>query len=72
MATRDIYETSFDEDVQTESNVNQCPECSGRVTTIQSKLSVRTVGSLLTNNESTAVRNGELTTNTSENERALH
>src|SRR6056297_3815121 len=33
MATRDIYETSFDEDVQTESNANQCPECSGRVTT---------------------------------------
>ncbi|ELZ28724.1 transcription initiation factor TFB [Halogeometricum pallidum JCM 14848] len=33
MAMRDIYETSFDEDVQTESNANQCPECSGRVTT---------------------------------------
>ena len=31
MATRDIYETSFDEDVQTESNANQCPECDGRV-----------------------------------------
>jgi transcription initiation factor TFIIB len=33
MATRDIYETSFDEDVQTQSNENQCPECDGRVTT---------------------------------------
>ena len=33
MATRDIYETDFDEDVQTESNANQCPECDGRVTT---------------------------------------
>lgn len=33
MATRDIYETAFDEDVQTETESNQCPECSGRVTT---------------------------------------
>ena len=33
MATRDIYETSFDEDVRTESSANQCPECDGRVTT---------------------------------------
>jgi len=33
MGTRDIYETDFDEDVQTESNANQCPECDGRVTT---------------------------------------
>jgi len=33
MATRDIYETSFDEDVRAESNANQCPECNGRVTT---------------------------------------
>src|SRR6056297_1842344 len=33
MATRDIYETSFDEDVQTNSSTNSCPECSGRVTT---------------------------------------
>jgi transcription initiation factor TFIIB len=33
MATRDIYETGFDEDVRTESNANQCPECDGRVTT---------------------------------------
>ncbi|GAB7011348.1 transcription initiation factor IIB family protein [Halorubrum trueperi] len=33
MAIRDIYETDFDEDVQTESNPNQCPECDGRVTT---------------------------------------
>jgi len=33
MATRDIYETGFDEDVQTDSSANQCPECDGRVTT---------------------------------------
>jgi transcription initiation factor TFIIB len=33
MAIRDIYETGFDEDVQTESSANQCPECEGRVTT---------------------------------------
>ncbi len=33
MATRDIYESGFDEDVQTESSANQCPECDGRVTT---------------------------------------
>jgi len=33
MATRDIYETGFDEDVQTNSSTNPCPECDGRVTT---------------------------------------
>jgi len=33
MATRNIYETTFDEDVQTETESNQCPECDGRVTT---------------------------------------
>ncbi|GAA0263542.1 transcription initiation factor IIB [Halobacterium noricense] len=33
MATRDIYETGFDEDVQVDSSPNQCPECNGRVTT---------------------------------------
>ncbi|MDR5657803.1 transcription initiation factor IIB family protein [Halodesulfurarchaeum sp. HSR-GB] len=33
MATREIYETTFDEDVQTHSSANQCPECDGRVTT---------------------------------------
>jgi hypothetical protein len=33
MATRDIYETGFDEDIRTESSANQCPECDGRVTT---------------------------------------
>ncbi|PAU81573.1 transcription initiation factor IIB [Halorubrum salipaludis] len=33
MATRDIYESGFDEDVRTESSANQCPECNGRVTT---------------------------------------
>ena len=33
MATRDIYETGFDEDVRAESSANHCPECDGRVTT---------------------------------------
>jgi transcription initiation factor TFIIB len=33
MTTRDIYETNFDENVQTNSSTNSCPECSGRVTT---------------------------------------
>ena len=33
MATRDIYESGFDEDVRTESSANRCPECDGRVTT---------------------------------------
>ncbi|MBX0296844.1 transcription initiation factor IIB [Haloarcula nitratireducens] len=33
MATREIYESGFDEDVRTESSANQCPECDGRVTT---------------------------------------
>jgi transcription initiation factor TFIIB len=29
MATRDIYETTFDEDIQTDTESNQCPECDG-------------------------------------------
>jgi transcription initiation factor TFIIB len=33
MAIRDIYETGFDEDIQTDSSANQCPECHGHVTT---------------------------------------
>ena len=33
MAIRGIYESNFDEDVQTESSANQCPECDGHVTT---------------------------------------
>jgi transcription initiation factor TFIIB len=33
MATSEIYETTFDEDVQTDSSAKQCPECDGRVTT---------------------------------------
>ena len=30
--SRDICETMFDDDVQTDSSANQCPECDGRVT----------------------------------------
>ena len=33
MAIRDIYETSFDEDVRTDTESNQCPECDGHVIT---------------------------------------
>jgi transcription initiation factor TFIIB len=33
MASRDIYERTFDEDVQADASVNQCPECGGHVTT---------------------------------------
>ena len=33
MATRDIYETAFDEDVQHKSSSNTCPECNGHVAT---------------------------------------
>lgn len=33
MAISDIYETGFDEDVQTNSSANHCPECNGRITT---------------------------------------
>ena len=33
MATRDIYETEFDEDVQTEPSANHCLECDGHVIT---------------------------------------
>ena len=33
MSIRNIYESGFDEDVRTDSNANQCPECDGRVTT---------------------------------------
>ncbi|AWB28421.1 transcription initiation factor IIB [Halococcoides cellulosivorans] len=33
MATRDIYDTGFDEDIRTDSSANHCPECDGRVST---------------------------------------
>ncbi len=33
MAIRSIYENGFDEEVRTETNTNQCPECAGWVTT---------------------------------------
>lgn len=33
MASRDIYENGFDEDVQANSSANLCPECGGHVTT---------------------------------------
>lgn len=33
MASRDIDETGFDEDIQTDSSTNPCPECDGHVTT---------------------------------------
>lgn len=33
MATRDISETTLDEDGQTNANATQCPECDGRIIT---------------------------------------
>lgn len=33
MASRDIYERTFGEDVQADASTNQCPECGGHVTT---------------------------------------
>ena len=33
MASRDIYENAFDEDVQADSSANPCPECGGHVIT---------------------------------------
>ena len=33
MAISDIYETTFDEDVQADDQAGQCPECDGHVTT---------------------------------------
>jgi len=72
MATRDIYETGFDEDVQTNSSTNPCPGVMAGSLPTRSKRSVRTVDSLLTNNESITVLNGELTIRTSESGRALH
>ncbi|MDF9748063.1 transcription initiation factor IIB [Natrinema salsiterrestre] len=33
MAIREVYETTFDEEVRRESESNQCPECDGQVTT---------------------------------------
>jgi len=33
MAIRDIYEAGFDEDIQTDSSTNQCPECDEHITT---------------------------------------
>ena len=33
MAISDIYETTFDEDVQADEQAGQCPECDGRITT---------------------------------------
>ena len=44
IATRDIYESGFDEDVQMESSANQCPECDGRVTTNAAEMVCRDCG----------------------------
>jgi len=73
MATRDIYETGFDEDIQTNSSTNPCPECDGRVTTNAVETICEDCGLIIDeNNESTMALNGELTIKTSESGRALH
>ncbi|ELY76017.1 Zinc finger TFIIB-type domain protein [Natrinema pellirubrum DSM 15624] len=33
MTLREIYQTTFDEDVQSNSSASPCPKCNGRVTT---------------------------------------
>ena len=33
MTFREIYETTFDEDVQPDSSASPCPKCNGRMTT---------------------------------------
>jgi len=33
MTLREIYQTTFDEDVQTNSSASPCPNCNGRVNT---------------------------------------
>jgi len=71
MATRDIYETTFDEDVQTDTRSNQCPECDGRVTTNTVETVCEEVGSSSTSSGSTTDQSGEGSTKTSVNGLAL-
>jgi len=33
MTLREIYQTTFDEDIQPDSRTSSCPECNGRVAT---------------------------------------
>ncbi|QFU84359.1 transcription initiation factor TFB (plasmid) [Natronorubrum aibiense] len=33
MTLKEIYETTFDEDIQPDSSASPCPNCNGRVTT---------------------------------------
>jgi len=72
MATRDIYETGFRRGRPDKLQHKPMSECDGRVTTNAIETIQRTVDSLLTNNESITVLNGELTIRTSESGRALH
>jgi len=72
MATRDIYETDFDEDVQTESNANQCPECDGHVTTNTVETVCEDCGLLVIDEQQRSItgRSGGRTTTRNANERA--
>jgi len=70
MATRDIYETDFDEDVQTESNANQCPECDGHVTTNTVETVCEDCGPVIDEQRSITGRSGGRTTTRNANERA--
>ncbi len=72
MATRDIYESGFDEDVRTESNANQCPECDGRVTTNAVETVCEDWAWSSTNSASITGRSGGRTTTRSANERVPH
>jgi len=72
MATRDIYETGFDEDIQTNSSTNPCPECDGRVTTNAVETICEDCGLIIDEQRIDHGLNGELTIKTSESGRALH
>jgi len=72
MATRDIYETGFDEDVQTNSSTNPCPECDGQVTTNAVETICEDCGLVIDEQRIDHGQNGELTIRTSESGRGLH
>jgi len=72
MATRDIYETTFDEDVQAGSSANQCPECNGRVTTNAVETVCEECGLVVDEQRIDHGLNGERSTRTNVNGRVHH
>jgi len=70
MATRDIYETGFDEDVRAESSANQCPSVTAESLRTRSKQYAKIAAWLSMESESTTGRSGGRMTTRSANERA--